>query len=250
MRTRLTISPPADIAIDPAKVDPIPPASAAHTTMEVDLNSGVQQQPLTDHDNTALDATDGEMVQVDSAPAVIDPALLARGAEQPLLASKDYQPTPSSDLQTRSTAVNSGDDARMDFDQTDDLDVSDDSESEEEGGRFAPASLESAQSTSNAPAQAGEPSRKKRKRDVSRPLQLDTLDTSMLDTGPSSRFQSPPPSTSAVKTQPPFPEPAERPADGKIFRGLAFFVDLSIKNRSDLLKDIKVGLSPCPSRVL
>jgi len=57
--------------------------------------------------------------------------------------------------------------------------------------------------------------------------QAEDFDISMLDSGPSSQFQSPAP-------QPPVVE-------GKIFSGLVFWVDLSMKNRGDLLKEIKVS---------
>lgn len=57
--------------------------------------------------------------------------------------------------------------------------------------------------------------------------QAEDFDISMLDSGPSSQFQSPAP-------QPPIVE-------GKIFSGLVFWVDLSMKNRGDLLKEIKVS---------
>lgn len=60
------------------------------------------------------------------------------------------------------------------------------------------------------------------------------FDISMLDSGPSSQFQSPPP-------RPPIVE-------GKIFSGLVFWIDLGMKNRGDLLKEIKVcwlGLLTC-----
>ena len=57
--------------------------------------------------------------------------------------------------------------------------------------------------------------------------QAEDFDILMLDTGPSSQFQSPAP-------QPPIVE-------GKIFSGLVFWVDLSMKNRGDLLKEIKVS---------
>jgi hypothetical protein len=53
------------------------------------------------------------------------------------------------------------------------------------------------------------------------------FDISMLDSGPSSQFQSPPPRPPVV--------------EGKIFSGLVFWVDLSMKNRGDLLKEIKVS---------
>jgi hypothetical protein len=61
------------------------------------------------------------------------------------------------------------------------------------------------------------------------------MDFSMLDSGPSSRFQSPPP---------PLPPPPPPAINGKIFAGLTFWVDLAVKNRGDLLKDIKVCLYP------
>jgi hypothetical protein len=57
---------------------------------------------------------------------------------------------------------------------------------------------------------------------------LEDLDISMLDSGPSSRFQSPKPIAATPVVQ------------GKIFAGLMFWVDLSLKNRGDLLKEIKV----------
>ena len=57
--------------------------------------------------------------------------------------------------------------------------------------------------------------------------EAEDFDISMLDSGPSSQFQSPAP-------QPPIVE-------GKIFNGLVFWVDLSMKNRGDLLKEIKVS---------
>jgi len=53
------------------------------------------------------------------------------------------------------------------------------------------------------------------------------FDISMLDSGPSSQFQSPPPRPPVV--------------EGKIFSGLVFWVDLGMKNRGDLLKEIKVN---------
>lgn len=55
---------------------------------------------------------------------------------------------------------------------------------------------------------------------------LDDIDISMLDSGPSSQFKSPPPRPPVV--------------EGKIFSGLVFWLDLSMKNRGDLLKEIKV----------
>jgi hypothetical protein len=60
------------------------------------------------------------------------------------------------------------------------------------------------------------------------------MDFSMLDSGPSSRFQSPPPP----------PPPIPQVPNGKMFAGLTFWVDLAVKNRGDLLKDIKVCLYP------
>jgi hypothetical protein len=85
-----------------------------------------------------------------------------------------------------------------------------------------------------------QPSRSPRDEDTSRPsssrqgkmsaaaslAEEEDLDISMLDSGPSSQFQSPPPRPPVV--------------EGKIFSGLVFWVDLSMKNRGDLLKEIKV----------
>jgi hypothetical protein len=65
-------------------------------------------------------------------------------------------------------------------------------------------------------------------------VEEEDFDISMLDSGPSSQFQSPPPRPPVV--------------EGKIFSGLVFWVDLSMKNRGDLLKEIKVcwlGLLSC-----
>jgi hypothetical protein len=63
----------------------------------------------------------------------------------------------------------------------------------------------------------------------------DDLDITMLDTGPSSQFQSPPP---------PIMQPMPVLNDGRLFSGLVFWVDLSMKNRGDLLKEIKVRYYP------
>ena len=57
--------------------------------------------------------------------------------------------------------------------------------------------------------------------------EAEDFDISMLDSGPSSQFQSPPPRPPVV--------------EGKIFSGLVFWVDLGMKNRGDLLKEIKVS---------
>jgi hypothetical protein len=57
-------------------------------------------------------------------------------------------------------------------------------------------------------------------------VEAEDFDISMLDSGPSSQFQSPPPRPPVV--------------EGKIFSGLVFWVDLGMKNRGDLLKEIKV----------
>jgi hypothetical protein len=58
-------------------------------------------------------------------------------------------------------------------------------------------------------------------------VEEEDFDISMLDSGPSSQFQSPPPRPPVV--------------EGKIFSGLVFWVDLGMKNRGDLLKEIKVS---------
>lgn len=70
--------------------------------------------------------------------------------------------------------------------------------------------------------------RKKRKRST----EAIEIDPALLDTGPSSRFVSPP----AMVAPAPAPPP-----DDKIFRGLAFYVDVSTKNRTEILRDIKVS---------
>jgi hypothetical protein len=57
----------------------------------------------------------------------------------------------------------------------------------------------------------------------------------MLDSDPSPRFLSQPP-VSVVAP----PATAAPVTNGKIFDGFIFWVDLSVKNRGDLLKDIKV----------
>jgi hypothetical protein len=58
-------------------------------------------------------------------------------------------------------------------------------------------------------------------------VEEEDFDISMLDSGPSSQFQSPPPRPPVI--------------EGKIFSGLVFWVDLGMKNRGDLLKEIKVS---------
>jgi len=65
----------------------------------------------------------------------------------------------------------------------------------------------------------------------------DDFDITMLDSGPSSRFQSPP--------APPAPtvQPVPVAGDGRLFSGLVFWVDLGMKNRGDLLKEIKVCMN-------
>jgi hypothetical protein len=90
---------------------------------------------------------------------------------------------------------------------------------------------------SNAPAGPSTPtstsaSTKKRKSATASVAGTADIDVAMLDSGPSSRFQSPAP-------RPSQPTPV---VEGKIFSGLVFWVDLSIKNRGDLLKEIKVFL--------
>jgi hypothetical protein len=76
--------------------------------------------------------------------------------------------------------------------------------------------------------------RKKRKRRNS----MEMLDSDMLDSRPSSRLGSHSAEASASTSQLPSAGPLD---DGKVFQDFSIFVDLSTKDRSGLLKDIKVS---------
>lgn len=94
-----------------------------------------------------------------------------------------------------------------------------------------------------------QPLKKKRRRRNSMEM-LDKLDVATLDSGPSSQFASPQPEQEAEveadsATSPTIQLRASQTpmtsVDDKVFRGLSVFVDLAVKNRSDLLKEIKVS---------
>lgn len=90
-----------------------------------------------------------------------------------------------------------------------------------------------------------QPSRKRRRRGGAADM-LDTLDVTTLDSGPSPQFASPQPEAEAESSTSPAiqiraSQTPVTPVDDKVFRGLSIFVDLAIKNRSDLLKEIKVS---------
>lgn len=85
------------------------------------------------------------------------------------------------------------------------------------------------------PSSSSQPSRKRRKRNSDDSARPDMLDVSMIESGPSSQFQSPPPADTLAS-------PLSVAPPSKIFQGLAFYVDLATKNRSDILKELKVSL--------
>lgn len=112
------------------------------------------------------------------------------------------------------------------------------SELDRDGGRYETRS-ESTETTLASRRSSRQLS--KRKRDGSMAM----LDVTMLDSGPSSQFTSSPADLEISTLSAVQPQSTQTPSDDKIFNGLSIFVDLAIKNRSDLLKDIKVGLTPC-----
>lgn len=123
----------------------------------------------------------------------------------------------------------------------DDMPVEQDLEKDHSADRNAASTANDNPVAESPQAQSpSQPSRKRRKPNSDENGRSVMLDISMLDSGPSSRFQSPP---AEVASQVVLPPP--QPSDVRIFEDLSFYVDLATKNRSDILKELKASEFRC-----